>query len=157
MSATQDRCSGRYITRMTVPGLAAPPARMTSVAARPSSCRPPRCVVSPLGRHALLTHRHLADGPGRLVHPWLVAAAHAWFGSGMSGVSCDGRLPVLWWPFLVSMTPSVGTWRCSWFFPMTPSARITALAPLRPSFLQFDPAPRRGEPHANRRTPDYFL
>jgi serine/threonine-protein phosphatase 2A catalytic subunit len=25
------------------------------------------------------------------------------------------------------------------------------------SFLQFDPAPRRGEPHVNRRTPDYFL
>ena len=24
-------------------------------------------------------------------------------------------------------------------------------------FLQFDPAPRRGEPHVNRRTPDYFL
>ena len=28
---------------------------------------------------------------------------------------------------------------------------------LNKSFLQFDPAPRRGEPHANRRTPDYFL
>ncbi len=27
----------------------------------------------------------------------------------------------------------------------------------KPSFLQFDPAPRRGEPHVNRRTPDYFL
>lgn len=25
------------------------------------------------------------------------------------------------------------------------------------SFLQFDPAPRRGEPHVTRRTPDYFL
>jgi serine/threonine-protein phosphatase 2A catalytic subunit len=25
------------------------------------------------------------------------------------------------------------------------------------TFLQFDPAPRRGEPHVNRRTPDYFL
>lgn len=24
-------------------------------------------------------------------------------------------------------------------------------------FLQFDPAPRRGEPHVSRRTPDYFL
>jgi len=23
--------------------------------------------------------------------------------------------------------------------------------------LQFDPAPRRGEPHVTRRTPDYFL
>nr|AAB24524.1 cantharidin-binding protein beta subunit, CBP-beta, protein phosphatase 2A C beta catalytic subunit, PP2A C beta subunit {C-terminal} {EC 3.1.3.16} [mice, liver cytosol, Peptide Partial, 24 aa] [Mus sp.] len=23
------------------------------------------------------------------------------------------------------------------------------------SFLQFDPAPRRGEPHVTRRTPDY--
>jgi len=28
---------------------------------------------------------------------------------------------------------------------------------LNKSFLQFDPAPRRGEPHVNRRTPDYFL
>lgn len=28
---------------------------------------------------------------------------------------------------------------------------------LRYSFLQFDPAPRRGEPHVTRRTPDYFL
>ena len=27
----------------------------------------------------------------------------------------------------------------------------------KPTFLQFDPAPRRGEPHVNRRTPDYFL
>ncbi|CAN0081369.1 unnamed protein product [Ectocarpus sp. 4 AP-2014] len=25
------------------------------------------------------------------------------------------------------------------------------------TFLQFDPAPRRGEPHVTRRTPDYFL
>ena len=25
------------------------------------------------------------------------------------------------------------------------------------SFLQFDPAPRKGEPHVTRRTPDYFL
>ena len=25
------------------------------------------------------------------------------------------------------------------------------------SFLQFDPAPRRGEPEVTRRTPDYFL
>ena len=25
------------------------------------------------------------------------------------------------------------------------------------SSLQFDPAPRRGEPHVTRRTPDYFL
>ncbi|KAI0990135.1 hypothetical protein GJ496_000410 [Pomphorhynchus laevis] len=25
------------------------------------------------------------------------------------------------------------------------------------NFLQFDPAPRRGEPHVTRRTPDYFL
>ncbi|OQR91133.1 serine/threonine-protein phosphatase PP2A catalytic subunit [Achlya hypogyna] len=25
------------------------------------------------------------------------------------------------------------------------------------TFLQFDPAPRRGEPHVSRRTPDYFL
>lgn len=23
--------------------------------------------------------------------------------------------------------------------------------------LQFDPAPRKGEPHVSRRTPDYFL
>lgn len=28
---------------------------------------------------------------------------------------------------------------------------------LNKNFLQFDPAPRRGEPHVNRRTPDYFL
>ncbi|CAJ0558065.1 unnamed protein product, partial [Mesorhabditis spiculigera] len=28
---------------------------------------------------------------------------------------------------------------------------------LKYSFLQFDPAPRRGEPHVTRRTPDYFL
>lgn len=28
---------------------------------------------------------------------------------------------------------------------------------LQYSFLQFDPAPRRGEPHVTRRTPDYFL
>ncbi|CAM9263381.1 unnamed protein product [Heterosigma akashiwo] len=28
---------------------------------------------------------------------------------------------------------------------------------LNKSFLQFDPAPRRGEPHVSRRTPDYFL
>lgn len=28
---------------------------------------------------------------------------------------------------------------------------------LNKSFLQFDPAPRRGEPHINRKTPDYFL
>jgi len=28
---------------------------------------------------------------------------------------------------------------------------------LRHNFLQFDPAPRRGEPHVTRRTPDYFL
>lgn len=28
---------------------------------------------------------------------------------------------------------------------------------LKYSFLQFDPAPRRGEPHVSRRTPDYFL
>jgi len=28
---------------------------------------------------------------------------------------------------------------------------------LSKAFLQFDPAPRRGEPHVNRRTPDYFL
>uniref|UniRef100_A0A7G3B0U1 Serine/threonine-protein phosphatase n=1 Tax=Lutzomyia longipalpis TaxID=7200 RepID=A0A7G3B0U1_LUTLO len=28
---------------------------------------------------------------------------------------------------------------------------------LKFSFLQFDPAPRRGEPHVTRRTPDYFL
>lgn len=26
-----------------------------------------------------------------------------------------------------------------------------------PCSLQFDPAPRRGEPHVTRRTPDYFL
>jgi serine/threonine-protein phosphatase 2A catalytic subunit len=25
------------------------------------------------------------------------------------------------------------------------------------NFLVFDPAPRRGEPHVTRRTPDYFL
>ena len=25
------------------------------------------------------------------------------------------------------------------------------------NFLQFDPAPRRGEPHVTRRTPSYFL
>ena len=25
------------------------------------------------------------------------------------------------------------------------------------TFLQFEPAPRRGEPHVSRRTPDYFL
>nr|CAH8859795.1 unnamed protein product [Trichobilharzia regenti] len=28
---------------------------------------------------------------------------------------------------------------------------------LKYNFLQFDPAPRRGEPHVSRRTPDYFL
>ncbi len=28
---------------------------------------------------------------------------------------------------------------------------------LKYSFLQFDPAPRRGEPHVTRKTPDYFL
>lgn len=28
---------------------------------------------------------------------------------------------------------------------------------LNKNFLQFDPAPRRGEPHVNRRTPEYFL
>jgi len=28
---------------------------------------------------------------------------------------------------------------------------------LKYSFQQFDPAPRRGEPHVTRRTPDYFL
>ncbi|KAK7922855.1 hypothetical protein WMY93_009757 [Mugilogobius chulae] len=28
---------------------------------------------------------------------------------------------------------------------------------LKYSFLQFDPAPRRGEPHVTRRTPDYFF
>ena len=28
---------------------------------------------------------------------------------------------------------------------------------LKYSFLQFDPAPHRGEPHVTRRTPDYFL
>eukprot|EP00040_Diaphanoeca_grandis_P003582 m.25301 g.25301 ORF g.25301 m.25301 type:complete len:306 (-) comp14947_c0_seq1:125-1042(-) len=28
---------------------------------------------------------------------------------------------------------------------------------LNNTFLQFDPAPRRGEPHVTRRTPDYFL
>ena len=28
---------------------------------------------------------------------------------------------------------------------------------LKYSFLQFDPAPRRGEPHVTRQTPDYFL
>jgi len=28
---------------------------------------------------------------------------------------------------------------------------------LKYTFLQFDPAPRRGEPHVTRRTPDYFL
>lgn len=28
---------------------------------------------------------------------------------------------------------------------------------LNKGFLQFDPAPRRGEPHVSRRTPDYFL
>ena len=33
------------------------------------------------------------------------------------------------------------------------------MSPYSPSFysLQFDPAPRRGEPHVTRRTPDYFL
>jgi serine/threonine-protein phosphatase 2A catalytic subunit len=33
----------------------------------------------------------------------------------------------------------------------------TRPAPLHPRSLQFDPAPRRGEPHVTRRTPDYFL
>jgi len=28
---------------------------------------------------------------------------------------------------------------------------------MKSNFLQFDPAPRRGEPHVTRRTPDYFL
>ncbi|KCV69413.1 serine/threonine-protein phosphatase 2A catalytic subunit alpha isoform [Fonticula alba] len=28
---------------------------------------------------------------------------------------------------------------------------------LKYTFLQFDPAPRRGEPHVSRKTPDYFL
>jgi len=28
---------------------------------------------------------------------------------------------------------------------------------MQSTFLQFDPAPRRGEPHVTRRTPDYFL
>lgn len=28
---------------------------------------------------------------------------------------------------------------------------------MKHTFLQFDPAPRRGEPHVTRRTPDYFL
>jgi len=28
---------------------------------------------------------------------------------------------------------------------------------LNKTFLQFDPAPRRGEPHVSRRTVDYFL
>lgn len=28
---------------------------------------------------------------------------------------------------------------------------------LQYTFLQFDPAPRRGEPHVTRRMPDYFL
>mmetsp|Transcript_56383 Transcript_56383/g.125849 ORF Transcript_56383/g.125849 Transcript_56383/m.125849 type:complete len:307 (-) Transcript_56383:57-977(-) len=28
---------------------------------------------------------------------------------------------------------------------------------LKYNFIQFDPAPRRGEPHVTRRTPDYFL
>jgi serine/threonine-protein phosphatase 2A catalytic subunit len=28
---------------------------------------------------------------------------------------------------------------------------------LNKTFLQFDPAPRRGEPLVTRRTPDYFL
>ncbi|CAJ0639394.1 16437_t:CDS:2 [Entrophospora sp. SA101] len=28
---------------------------------------------------------------------------------------------------------------------------------LKYTFLQFDPAPRKGEPHITRRTPDYFL
>lgn len=36
---------------------------------------------------------------------------------------------------------------------------LTLLPPLRSRArsLQFDPAPRRGEPHVTRRTPDYFL
>lgn len=32
-----------------------------------------------------------------------------------------------------------------------------AVQSLTPHSLQFDPAPRRGEPHVTRRTPDYFL
>ena len=28
---------------------------------------------------------------------------------------------------------------------------------LQKTFLQFDPAPRRGEPHLGRKTPEYFL
>ena len=28
---------------------------------------------------------------------------------------------------------------------------------LKYNFIQFDPAPRRGEPHVTRRTPEYFL
>ena len=37
-------------------------------------------------------------------------------------------------------------------------AAITELdSTLKYSFLQFDPAPHRGEPHVTRCTPDYFL
>ena len=28
---------------------------------------------------------------------------------------------------------------------------------LKYTFLQFDPAPRKSEPHVTRKTPDYFL
>lgn len=34
---------------------------------------------------------------------------------------------------------------------------VTPTVPFSSPSLQFDPAPRRGEPHVTRRTPDYFL
>ncbi|KAJ3091792.1 Serine/threonine-protein phosphatase PP2A catalytic subunit [Quaeritorhiza haematococci] len=37
------------------------------------------------------------------------------------------------------------------------SSLSVSCAKLKPYSLQFDPAPRRGEPHVTRRTPDYFL
>ena len=42
------------------------------------------------------------------------------------------------------------------FFPFFDCITVASEVTLD-SFLQFEPAPRRGEPDVTRRTPDYFL
>ena len=47
------------------------------------------------------------------------------------------------------------------FLSSTPDGNQAALMEvdenMKYAFQQFEPAPRRGEPHVTRRTPDYFL
>lgn len=74
-----------------------------------------------------------------------------WFSGGVVPL-CDRA-------HLAVVRGAEGYYSCPWTGAAF-TASITCVTPTVPfssPSLQFDPAPRRGEPHVTRRTPDYFL